>query len=197
MARLVIVSNRVQVPTERGARAGGLAVALADALTPGSMWFGWSGRRGQETGKTAKVVVHGDVSYATIDLSESHYRRFYVGFSNGSLWPLLHYRTGLLDYRGDDYEGYLAVNEAYAAALAPLLQPDDLIWIHDYQLLAMAAALRRRGVRNRIGFFLHIPFVPPAVLYVLPPAIEIVTAMMAADVIGFQTEGDRSNFLES
>jgi trehalose 6-phosphate synthase len=197
MARLVIVSNRVPVPTERGAKAGGLAVALADALTPGSMWFGWSGRRGQETGKTAKITTHGDMTYATIDLSESDYRRFYVGFSNGSLWPLLHYRTGLLDFHRDDYEGYLAVNEAYAAALAPLLQPEDMVWIHDYQLLTMAAALRKQGVKNRIGLFLHIPFVPPAVLHVLPPAVEIVNAMAAADVIGFQTEGDRSNFLES
>ena len=197
MNRLVIVSNRVPVPTERGAKAGGLAVAMADALTPGSMWFGWSGRRGHETGTTAKIIPHGDISYATIDLSEADYRRFYVGFSNGSLWPLLHYRTGLLEFRRDDYEGYLAVNEAFAAALAPLLKPDDLVWIHDYQLLTMAAALRERGVRNRIGFFLHIPFVPPAILYVLPPAVQIVRAMVAADLIGFQTEGDRANFLES
>ncbi|HEX7389189.1 MAG TPA: trehalose-6-phosphate synthase [Acidiphilium sp.] len=194
--RLVIVSNRVSIPTER-TRAGGLAVALADAMVPGSLWFGWSGKRAPETSGKAATVEHRDVTYATIDLSEADYRSYYVGFSNGSLWPLLHYRTGLLEFRRKDYEGYLAVNEIFADRLAPLLRPDDIVWIHDYQLLAMAEALRRHGVRNRIGLFLHIPFVPPAVLHVLPSATTLVRAMAAADLVGFQTHGDRMNFLES
>ncbi|MHB1303489.1 MAG: alpha,alpha-trehalose-phosphate synthase (UDP-forming) [Acidiphilium sp.] len=197
MSRLVVVSNRVSLPTERGAKAGGLAVALADAMIPGSLWFGWSGKRSAGNSEKATIVEHRDLTYATVDLSESDYRRFYVGFANGSLWPLLHYRTGLLDFKRDEYEGYLAVNELFAERLAPLLRPDDTIWIHDYQLLTMADALRRRGVRNRIGFFLHIPFVPPAVLHVLPSASVLVRAMTAADLIGFQTHGDRLNFLES
>lgn len=197
MARLVIVSNRVSIPTDRGARAGGLAVALDDAMTPGSLWFGWSGKRTNTNSGRASVIEHQDRSFATFDLSESDYRRFYVGFSNGALWPLLHYRTGLLEFKRDDYEGYLAVNELYARRLAPLLKPDDIIWIHDYQLLTMAEALRKLGVQNRIGFFLHIPFVPPAVLHVLPSAAVLVRALATADLIGFQTDGDRLNFLES
>ncbi len=197
MARLVIVSNRVSIPTERGARAGGLAVGLADAMTAGSVWFGWSGKRTQATSKAATVAEHRGVTYATIDLSESDYQGFYVGFSNGSLWPLLHYRTGLLEFRREDYESYLAVNDIFADRLAPLLRPDDIVWIHDYQLLTLAEALRRRGVRNRIGLFLHIPFVPPAVLHVLPSASVLVRAMAQADLVGFQTHGDRMNFLES
>ncbi|MCF3946973.1 trehalose-6-phosphate synthase [Acidiphilium sp. AL] len=197
MSRLVVVSNRVSMPTERGARAGGLAVALADAMTPGSVWFGWSGKRMPATSNAATIVENKGVTYATIDLSESDYHRYYVGFSNGSLWPLLHYRTGLLEFRRDDYEGYLAVNEIFADRLTPLLKPDDIVWIHDYQLLTMAEALRQRGVRNRIGLFLHIPFVPPAVLHVLPSASVLVRAMAAADLVGFQTHGDRMNFLES
>jgi trehalose 6-phosphate synthase len=197
MGRLVVVSNRVSLPTDKGAKAGGLAVALEDAMIPGSLWFGWSGRRGGANSDRASVTEHQGITYATVDLSETDYRRFYVGFSNGALWPLLHYRIGLFDYRRDDYEGYLAVNDLFAARLAPLLQPDDVIWIHDYQLLTMAAALRRRGVKNRIGLFLHIPFVPPAVLHVLPEAAQLVRAMAAADLVGFQTHGDRMNFLES
>lgn len=197
MSRLVIVSNRVSLPTERGAKAGGLAVALAEAMTPGSLWFGWSGKRATATSETATIAEHGGLTYATIDLSEADYRRYYVGFSNGSLWPLLHYRTGLLDFKRDDYEGYLTVNEAFADRLKPLLRPNDIIWIHDYQLLTLPEALRRRGVTNRIGFFLHIPFVPPAVLHVLPSAAVLVRALAAADLIGFQTHGDRMNFLES
>lgn len=197
MGRLVVVSNRVSLPTDKGARAGGLAVALEDAMIPGSLWFGWSGRRGGANSDRASVSEHQGITYATVDLGETDYRRFYVGFSNGALWPLLHYRTGLIDYRRDDYEGYVAVNDLFAARLAPLLQPDDVIWVHDYQLLTLAEALRRLGVKNRIGLFVHIPFVPPAVLHVLPEAEHLVRAMAAADLVGFQTHGDRLNFLES
>jgi trehalose 6-phosphate synthase len=195
-ARVVIVSNRVPSPNEKGATAGGLAVGLADAATPGSMWFGWSGKRANETSASANIVNAGGVTYATIDIGERDYARFYNGFANGALWPLFHFRSGLLLFSRPDYEAYRAVNRAFAKALLPLLGPDDLIWIHDYQLLTMAAELRELGVTNRIGFFMHIPFVPPAMLAVLPPAAELLGGMAACDVVGFQTEGDRAAFLD-
>lgn len=195
--RTVIVSNRVPAPVEKGATAGGLAVALADAVMPGSIWFGWSGKRAEKTSMRANLNVIDGVTYATIDIAESDYYKFYAGFSNAALWPLFHFRTGLLRFNRPDYDAYRTVNRAYAEALVPLLKPDDLIWIHDYQLLTMAAELRDMGVTNRIGFFMHIPFVPPALLQVLPPAAEITAALSACDVIGFQTEGDRRAFLDS
>ncbi len=194
--RTIIVSNRVPSPSEKGATAGGLAVALADAVTPGTIWLGWSGKRSDVTSKTAKLNVNDGVTYATIDIAESDYYKFYAGFSNGALWPLFHFRTGLLRFNRPEYEAYRTVNRAYAEALVPLLRPNDLIWIHDYQLMTMAEELRDLGVTNRIGFFLHIPFVPPAVLQVLPPAAEIVAGLSACDVVGFQTEGDRKAFLD-
>jgi trehalose 6-phosphate synthase len=194
--RTVIVSNRVPSPNEKGATAGGLAVALADAATTGSMWFGWSGKRAPETGTVANVVLVDGVTYATIDIGEKDYTRFYNGFANGALWPLFHFRSGLLLFSRTDYESYRAVNRAFATALLPLLQADDQIWIHDYQLLTMAAELRELGVTNRIGFFMHIPFVPPAMLAVLPPAAELMAGMAACDVVGFQTKGDMLAFLD-
>ncbi|HTJ89056.1 MAG TPA: trehalose-6-phosphate synthase, partial [Acidocella sp.] len=161
--RVVIVSNRVPSPSEQGAVAGGLAVGVADATTKGSMWFGWSGRRGEETSKEASIVLsEAGVTFATIDIAERDYQRFYNGFSNGALWPLLHYRTGLLRFNRADYQAYRTVNRAFARALLPLLRPDDLIWIHDYQLMPLGMELRALGVENRIGFFLHVPFVPPS-----------------------------------
>jgi trehalose 6-phosphate synthase len=197
-SRIVIVSNRVPSPNEKAATAGGLAVALADAATRGSIWFGWSGRRAEETSVEAAITLSDEgVTYATIDIAERDYQKFYNGFANGALWPLLHYRTGLLRFARPDYEAYRAVNRAFAEALLPLLQPDDLIWIHDYQLMTMAAELRALGVENRIGFFLHVPFVPPSLLQVLPPAAEILAALSACDVVGFQTAGDVAVFLEN
>ena len=195
MSRLVVVSNRVPLPSERGPRAGGLAVALADALRPGSLWFGWSGKRAG--GDAAPRTQRADgVTYATIDLSEPEYRSFYVNFSNGALWPLLHFRLGLLQFRREDFDGYRAVNRRFAQALAPLLSPDDLIWVHDYHLFPLAADLRALGVKNRIGFFLHTPFVPPAIMQALPRAAELLRAMCSYDVIGFHTQGYRQAFLD-
>ncbi len=196
--RTVIVSNRVPSPTEKAATAGGLAVALADAATPGSLWFGWSGKRAEETSPHASLATSEEgVTFATVDIAERDYQKFYNGFANGALWPLLHYRTGLLRYNRPDYEAYRAVNRAFAQALLPLLRPDDLIWVHDYQLLTMAAELRALGVTNRIGFFLHIPFVPPSLLAVLPCAGELMASLSACDVIAFQTVGDKNEFLDN
>ncbi len=196
MARLIVVSNRVPDPKERGARAGGLAVALADALPRGSLWFGWSGRRAAATAATATLAEADGITYATIDLGETDYRRFYVGFANGALWPLLHFRLGLMSFLREDYEGYRAVNRGFAAALAPLLRPDDLIWVHDYHLIPLGQELRRLGVANRIGFFLHVPFVPPAILQVLPRAGDLLAALCACDVVGFHTDRYRDAFLD-
>ncbi len=196
MARVVIVSNRVPLPSERGPQAGGLAVALADCLRPGTLWFGWSGRRAPITNTEARLQVAAGTTYATIDLSDADYRAFYLNFANGALWPLLHFRLGLVNFRRDDYERYRAVNRRFAEALAPLLREGDLVWVHDYHLIPLGEELRQLGVRNRIGFFLHTPFVPPALLHVLPHAVELLHALCTYDVVGFHTRTYRSAFLE-
>jgi trehalose 6-phosphate synthase len=195
MPRLVVVSNRVPLPSERGPRAGGLAVALTDALRPGTLWFGWSGRHAGASGPPCVQQAAG-ITYATIDLTDAEYRAFYVHFSNGALWPLLHLRLGLITFRREDYEGYRDVNKRFADSLAPMLRPDDLIWAHDYHLIPFAEELRLIGVRNRVGFFLHTPFVPPAILIALPRAVNLLRALCAYDVIGFHTRKDRYEFVE-
>jgi trehalose 6-phosphate synthase len=194
--RTVIVSNRVPSPNEKGATAGGLAVALADAATPGSLWFGWSGRRSAETSTQAEIIESDGVTYATIDIGDRDHVRFYNGFANGALWPLFHFRAGLLMFSRPDYEAYRKVNRAFALALQPLLRSDDLIWIHDYQLMTMAAELRELGVTNPIGFFMHIPFVPPELMEVMPPAADLLAGLAACEIVGFQRESDRKSFLD-
>src|SRR5579875_747528 len=193
--RLVVVSNRVPVPADRGPRAGGLAVALADALRPGSLWFGWSGRRTPRTGQAPTIDQADGITFATIDLTETEYRMFYAGFSNAVLWPLLHFRLGLVDYRADAYHRYRAVNRRFAQLLAPLLRPDDLIWVHDYHLIPLGEELRRLGVSNRLGFFLHTPFVPPEIAAALPHCTELLTTFLAYDVAGFHTHLYRAGFI--
>lgn len=197
MARLVIVSNRVPPPRTRGgASAGGLAVALQSFVAPGTLWFGWSGRVTEHTSATPRTLEGDGVTYATIDLGSEDYDQFYVGFANSSLWPLLHFRLGLMRYRREDFAGYLSVNAAFAAALLPLLREDDTIWVHDYHLIPLGAALRDVGFTGRIGFFLHIPFVPASVLEALPPARDLLRALCAYDLVGFQTQNHLADFLD-
>jgi trehalose 6-phosphate synthase len=196
MARIVIVSNRVPSPTERGPRAGGLAIGLADALKDGGLWFGWSGEISNSVRNDVKRVEADGITYATIDLCQEDYDRFYVGFANSTLWPLLHFRLGLIDFKREDLEGYVEVNRTFAAALALELQPDDLVWIHDYHLIPLGQELRKLGVKNRLGFFLHIPFVPASLFTALPQGNTLLRAFCAYDVVGLQTEEHRRDFLD-
>ncbi len=197
MARIVIVSNRVPLPSRRGSQAGGLAVVLKEAARPGTLWFGWSGKTAPESSAEAEIIRHDGVDYATIDLSQDVYTNFYVGFANGALWPLLHFRLNLIEFRREHLEGYRAANGIFAGALAKLLRPDDLIWVHDYHLIPLADQLRGLGVRNKIGFFLHVPFVPSSVFAFLPQGRELLKDICAYDVVGFQTREHRDDFLDS
>ncbi|MBL8689780.1 MAG: trehalose-6-phosphate synthase [Rhodospirillaceae bacterium] len=195
MARLVIVSNRVAIPGDRALKAGGLAVALKEALGPsGGLWFGWSGDIVAKPSDEPTRASDGRMEYATLDLSAEEHETYYAGFSNATLWPLFHYRLGLIDFRRAQLKGYLAVNARYARALAGLIRPDDTIWVHDYHFIPLAEMLRRLGVRNPIGFFLHIPFPAPEVLSALPGYEQLAHALLAYDLVGFQTEIDRHAF---
>lgn len=198
MSRLIIASNRVTDPNA-GQQAGGLAVALRDALSDRrGIWFGWSGtvvEDGDADRAGLQIGRSGGITLATVPLSESEREGYYLGYSNRALWPVFHYRLDLAEFDGEDLACYKAVNRRFARALAPLVEPDDLIWIHDYHLLPLAAELRQLGVQNRIGFFLHIPFPPPEMVAAVPEHEWLFDALFACDLIGFQTEQDRGNFL--
>lgn len=194
MARLVVVSNRVGVP-DGSARAGGLEVAIRAALKRrGGLWFGWSGRATDNDPGPAKKATQDNISFVTIDLRKDDYEEFYNGFANRVLWPILHYRLDLAEFTRRDLGGYFRVNEYFATHLEKLLKPDDVIWVHDYHLMPFAKALRDRGHKNKIGFFIHIPCPPPEILTALPNHEQLVPALGNYDLVGFQTETDVTNF---
>jgi trehalose 6-phosphate synthase len=197
MSRLIIVSNRVAPISEGGPAAGGLAVGVYDALKEtGGMWFGWSGDVLASGQPQISVEERGPVTFATIGLLRRDYDQYYRGFSNATLWPAFHYRADLLQYDRHEFEGYCRVNTWLAQQLVPLLRPDDVIWVHDYHLIPFAQALRAAGVKNRIGFFLHIPFPASQVLLAVPPHRELVEALCSFDLLGFQTEPDLRAFCD-
>jgi trehalose 6-phosphate synthase len=193
LARLVVVSNRVALP-RTGSRAGGLEVAVLAALkrNPG-LWFGWSGRITNKAPETR--TIDGDrISYVVTDLIREDYNEYYHGFANRVLWPVLHYRLDLAEFTRRELGGYMRVNEHFAAELHKVLRPDDVLWVHDYHLFPFARALRERGHRNKIGFFLHTPFPPPEIVTALPHHERIISALAHYDLVGFQTETDAANF---
>jgi trehalose 6-phosphate synthase len=196
LARLVMVSNRLLAPRERVSRAGGLAIALRDALQrEGGIWFGWSGEVVDSPSGSARTTTAGRITYATLDLSQDDYDTYYIGYANSTLWPLCHYRLGLIEFRRAAFRGYQRVNANFAKALLPLLRPDDVIWVHDYHLIPLGVELRKLGVANRIGFFLHIPFPAKEVFLALPDHLALARALTHYDLIGFQTRNDVDAFL--
>ena len=196
MGRLIVVSNRVDLPRDSGANSvGGLAAAMAAALRDSNgIWFGWSG----ETTETysGQLTMHrvGAVTLALVDLTEEDRQNYYNGYANKTLWPLFHDRTDLAASERAFEDAYARVNQNFAKALLPLIERDDLIWIQDYHLIPLARDLRRLGVQNRIGFFLHIPWPARSHFLTLLGHEDLVEAMFSNDVVGFQTDESREAF---
>ena len=110
---------------------------------------------------------------------------------------MLHSLPHLMAFRRQDLETYRRVNRRFAEHLAPLIEADDRIWVHDYHLMCLPGQLRQRGVRNPTGFFLHVPFPSPEAAAVAPGIRGLLADVLAADMLGFQTAADRDNFAAS
>jgi trehalose 6-phosphate synthase len=198
LGRLIVVSNRVPPPADKGASAGGLAVALKAALAErGGLWLGWSGdtAASDDDSDNIKSRVEGNITFSLVDLTERDQQEYYYGFANSALWPLLHYRLDLVDFRRRDTSGYFRVNSFFARVLASQLLPDDVIWVQDYHLIPLASELRAIGVTNKIGFFLHIPWPPPDVFFAMPWHRRLLDAFTSYDLVGFQIDYDAENFV--
>ncbi|HBG30918.1 MAG TPA: trehalose-6-phosphate synthase, partial [Gammaproteobacteria bacterium] len=99
---------------------------------------------------------HQGQALAPVTLSAEEQAGFYYGFSNEVLWPLFHDLQSQCHFDPAYWRCYTAVNHKYARAVMAQAQPDDFIWVHDYQLLLLAADLRREGCTAPLAFFLHI-----------------------------------------
>jgi trehalose 6-phosphate synthase len=195
LARVFIISNRVANPNRDGVHAGGLEVALRATLKRHPcVWLGWSGDVKPKGKARTQTIRRNNITYIVTDLTREDYEEYYNGFANRVLWPILHYRLDLAEFTRRDLSGYLRVNEHFAAELDRVLEPDDVIWVHDYHLIPLAKALRARGHHNRIGFFLHIPLPPPEILTAMPNSEHLISALCHFDLVGFQTDGDAANF---
>ena len=216
MSRLIVLSNRVKMP-DGNPMAGGLAVALHEILTQNSsIWMGWNGaivdtdsdgdsnefshHKVNDKDQSSLASHHRchtsqKITYITTSLTTKQHQHYYCGFANNVLWPLLHEQTDLIAQAFDDYAGYQAVNLLFAKQLQKTAQPDDVIWVHDYHFMSVAYHCRRLGMRNRIGFFLHIPFVPLRFWQSLDKSDALIKHLAHYDVLGTQTQQDKANCL--
>jgi trehalose 6-phosphate synthase len=193
--RLVVVSNRVTPAVGARPDSGGLAVAVRAALQEsGGIWFGWSGEVHDNAPTEPGIVTDGALTFATLDLSRKDFEEYYIGYANRVLWPLFHFRSSLVQFSRRDLAGYLRVNRMFARALAPMLQPQDLVWVHDYHLIPLAEELRKLDRTEPIGFFLHTPFPAAELMRVLPNHQRLMQSLCAYDLVGFQTRSDLDGF---
>jgi alpha,alpha-trehalose-phosphate synthase [UDP-forming]/trehalose-phosphatase len=196
--QLVVVSNRLPAaPTgDRQREVGGLVSALLPVLEGShGVWLGWSGAE-RDPGLKLRVEETDTHVRAQFDYPPTWRQRFYAGFCNRSLWPLLHGFTRVY-YSSDEWNCYVDANRAYAKMLMDLGNPTAEIWVQDFHLMLVARELRRTGHRGRLGFYLHVPFPALDVIETMPWATEVVVALLDYDRLGFQTQRWADNFIST
>ncbi|ATQ83091.1 trehalose-6-phosphate synthase [Moraxella osloensis] len=202
MSKLIVLSNRVNLPNKQSPKAvaGGLAVALQEALAKdGGIWVGWNGQVVTNISDMPDTVnqfateQHDKVTYVTTAFSPMQYEKYYCGYANNRLWAGMHDRTDLIVSSSEDFSVYQAVNRMFAKQLQQIAQPDDMIWIQDYHFFAIARHCRDLGMKQRIGFFLHIPFPQLWVWDFLTYGQTLINQLLDYDVVGLQTQQDAQN----
>jgi trehalose 6-phosphate synthase len=175
---------------------GGLVSALEPALRARhGVWLGWSGRTLPRTyvthfGLDDAIEPH----LAWIDLPEEWYKRYYNGFCNSALWPLLHSFPERVRLAGEDWEAYRLANDAFAKIASRIVGPTDTVWVHDYHLLLLGQRMRDLGHEGKIGLFLHVPFPGPDAFFIMPWAEDLLVALLTLDLVGFHTASYAASF---
>jgi trehalose 6-phosphate synthase/phosphatase len=208
MAKTIIISNRlpVQLQIDNGTikaipSVGGLATGMKSVHSEGqSLWIGWSGLTEEEIPEELEsdidkaLAKHGS---SKVKLTEEEVDGFYYGFSNRTIWPLFHYFLEYSEFELSSWNTYREVNQKFADAILKEAEEDDIIWVHDYQLMLVPQMVREKKPDISIGFFLHIPFPSFEIFRTLPWREEVLMGLLGSDLIGFHTYDYERHFLSS
>ncbi len=208
MGKTIIISNRLPVQLQIDNKSiiaipsvGGLATGMKSVHQGGdSLWIGWSGLTDEEipegmSGEIDKALAkHGS---SKVNLTHDDVEGFYYGFSNRTIWPLFHYFLEYSEFELDSWQTYQKVNQKFADAIVAKANEDDIIWVHDYQLMLVPQMVKEKLPDISIGFFLHIPFPSYEIFRTLPWRTEILKGLLGADLVGFHTYDYERHFLSS
>lgn len=206
MSRIVIISNRLPITIDKQddkliyhPSAGGLATGLnsLDDSLP-MVWIGWPGLVVQDETEGEEVRKGLDErDLVPVFLSDKEISLYYEGFANKTIWPHFHYFTQYTTYSDEYWEAYQSVNQKFADIVNEIIRDDDLVWVHDYQLMLLPRMIRDEHPHVSIGFFLHIPFPSYEVFRILPWRKQILEGVLGSDQIGFHTFGYMRHFLSA
>ena len=205
--KLIIISNRLPLKAlkldsgefEFSRSEGGLTTGL-DSLEMDveKHWVGWPGAFAETSEEQEKITKHLDeFKFHPVFLTPEHIQNYYEGYSNNIVWPLCHYFYSFVEYENKYWETYKEVNEMFCQAAIPFIEPGDIVWVQDYQLMLLPQLLRKAVQGISIGYFHHIPFPSYELFRVLPERDELLQGLLGADLIGFHTYDYMRHFVSA
>ncbi len=207
MPNLVIVSNRLPVSVKKvdgklefSKSIGGLATGLASVDDKISAWIGWPGIADDELTDADRAEIRHELKKQNchpVFLTQELINAYYNEYSNRLLWPVFHQLEPGIESSKQTWAAYREANKIFAEETLRLTKPGSTVWVHDYQLLLVPNMLREARPKDKIGFFLHIPFPKPSVWMTVPEAPQLTLGLLGADLIGVHTKGYRDNFLKA
>ncbi|MCW3114154.1 MAG: trehalose 6-phosphatase, trehalose 6-phosphate synthase, partial [Segetibacter sp.] len=215
MSRLVIISNRLPFSLDTSGgdvqvrqSSGGLVSALkgyfeqtgnAESDFEEKIWVGSCDFSENDWNENKETLQGSDFSIEPIFMDKDLYSDYYNGFSNSTIWPLFHYFPSMTEYKKQHFEAYYKVNRLFANRIIEIMKTDDVIWVHDYQLMILPQMLRKANPDATIGFFLHIPFPTYEIFRLIPKEWKtmIIQGLLGADLVGFHTYDYAQYFINS
>ncbi|WP_247235102.1 bifunctional alpha,alpha-trehalose-phosphate synthase (UDP-forming)/trehalose-phosphatase [Telluribacter sp. SYSU D00476] len=160
-------------------------------------WAGYTDNSREEL--EGQVLENENFKAHPVFIPEELNNDYYEGFCNDLIWPLCHYFPSLAKFEERYWDAYQEANDLFFQQLADIIQPNDTIWVHDYQLMLLPDLIRQRFPDNKIGFFFHIPFPSFEIFRLLPRRWResLVRGLLGADVVGFHTNDYVESFLKA
>ncbi len=205
--KLIIIANRLPIKVIQNEdnkldfirSEGGLTTGL-DSLEINieKHWVGWPGISAETPEDKLEISNHLKKSkFHPVFLTEEEIENYYEGYSNSTLWPLCHYFYNFIDHQALFWDTYEAVNKLFYEAALKIIEPGDIVWVQDYQLMLLPNMLRESGIDMSIGYFHHIPFPSYELFRILPERVALVNGLLGADLIGFHTHDYMRHFVST